>query len=275
MLILVSKGDDMIKNLYVSNSSIQVFKQCRKRFKYKYIDKVNTGARVTSKYLSFGNSIHAALANYNYIDNPEYRNLETLHNLLRRNWIREGYADIDEERQYGIKGLKMLETYFNEPLDSGKENLIIEEMIKRKINDSSMLCGKIDKAYIRADDAVEVIDYKTSEKVERDPEFSDDIQLPIYLLLVKEKLGRYPSTISYYYLPNNRKAAYDISDKEISSAKDTIGRVVEDIQKEVDYLPSSGQYCFYSCEYQNLCIKERNKTSVLLQVQDKCINNIF
>lgn len=250
--------------LYLSNSSIQVFRECKKRFKYKYIDRVNPGKKITNKHLSFGQSIHSALAEFNMLRDQKYRTLDNLHNLLRKNWIREGYETLEEERQFGLRGLDMLTRYFNNPLDQGKENLIIEKMIKKDMEGKFILCGKLDKVYIRDDGIVEIVDYKTGNNLDDLENTETSLQLPISVILAGEELGFYPQTASYYYLVQNRKIVCEITDKFIKKALHDIWSIYEEIQNEEDFLCSPSPYCEFSCEYYEICDDAKDKSSLII-----------
>jgi CRISPR/Cas system-associated exonuclease Cas4 (RecB family) len=197
--------------------------------------------------------MHAALANFNMITDPNYKTEAVLHQLLRKNWVREGFANIDEEKSYGIKGLNMLSNYVDNRLDKEKETIIIEQMIKKDINEEFTLCGKIDKAYINETGAFEVIDYKTGERIEHSDEFTYDIQLPLYTMLVKEKTGEYPDIISYYYLSQNRKIIREITPERINIIDEYLSLLINSIKKDKDYLPNPNGHCEDSCEFFNIC----------------------
>ncbi|WP_427340449.1 PD-(D/E)XK nuclease family protein [Caloranaerobacter sp. DY30410] len=94
--------------IYLSATSIKTYLSCKKRFKYKYLNKIDIGKTISNKYISFGNSMHMALADYNMITDESYKTLDILHNLLRKNWIRDGYSSIKKEKEYGQMGLKLL-----------------------------------------------------------------------------------------------------------------------------------------------------------------------
>lgn len=252
------------KKLFLSNSSIQVFLQCKRKYKFTYIDKINQGTKTANKHLSFGQSIHAALASFNMITDPAYRTEQNLHNLLRKNWFRVGYQSVEEERGYGLKALEMLTTYYNNPLDQGKKNLIIEEMVKRDMNDRFILCGKLDKVYLRDDDSIEVVDYKTGNLLEHEDEFKVDIQLSIYVLLAEKKLGRYPKTVSYYYLSSNRKITREITEENIEEIIGFIWGVYEEIARETQYPCTPTSYCTSSCDYFELCDSLVDKNEIVI-----------
>lgn len=88
------------KKLIVSHSSIQVFHSCKRKFKYKYIDRVQSQEQISNKYLSFGQSLHTTLAKYNRLKDSKHRTLENLHELLRKSWVRKGYESRDEETSF-------------------------------------------------------------------------------------------------------------------------------------------------------------------------------
>lgn len=252
------------RKLYLSNSSIQVYKSCKKRFKYKYIDRISTGRKLANKHLSFGQSIHMALAEFNMITDKRYRVLENLHNLLRKNWVREGYKTLEEERQFGLWGLDMLTSYFNDPKDRGKENLIIEKMIKRDMDGKFILCGKLDKVYRRSDGIVEVMDYKTGESLDCLEKIETGLQLPISVILAGEELGFYPEAASCYYLAHNSKIVKEVTDEYIEKAMHKIWSVYEDIENETDFRASPSPCCELSCEYYGICEDAKDKNAAVI-----------
>lgn len=274
------KEGTKIKNLNISNSAIQVFKSCKRRFKYKYIDRLKTDTKISSKNLSFGNSIHSAIAQFNYIKGDEYRSQDVLQNLLRKNWIRDGYTSVDEERNYGLKGLKMLENYYNNPLDTGKDTKFIETMIYKSLDNNMMLCGKIDKTYIREDGFTEVLDYKTSENITKCENPHENPQLLMYILLAKEKLGYYPQAISFYYLSKNVKFVHNVEEKDIVVANDYISDIIHQITSEQIYGASPTVCCKSSCEYYQFCEAGQDMSEIIMHELELCktnnvISNIF
>lgn len=248
--------------LYLSNSKIQVFMNCKKKYKHKYIEKLNTGERISSKYLSFGNSIHMTLAQFNNITNPQYRTLDNLHKLLRKNWSRDGYESIEEEREYGLKALEMLTNYFKDPKDQGKENLVVEEMIKQEVDNRYVLAGKLDKVYRRHDNLIETMDYKTGNTIEQ----FNKLQLPIYALLTKEKLGYYPDTISYYYLAHNIKTEMEVTKELIDEAIKILEDVYQQLYTERAFPPSPSEYCQNTCEYFEHCNDAKDHNSIVVKI---------
>lgn len=247
--------------LHLSNSSLQMFKTCKRKYKYRYVDRIDPSEAVVSKYLSFGQSIHKTLAKYNRIRNEDEKKLDVLHNLLRNNWIREGYQDRDEERDFGLRGLKILTNYYYDPLDKAKKVLMTEQMIKRDMDGEFILCGVLDKGYVREDGKLEITDYKTGSNIVHSEDFTIDLQLPIYVLLFEEIMRQYPSTVSYYYLVHKKKIEREITPSNVKQIIEYIWSLYEEVANEDEFPCSPTSYCATSCEYADICEGARNDDS--------------
>lgn len=244
----------MSNKIIISHSSIQAFHNCKRKFKHQYIDRLKSPTLPPNKCLSFGQSIHTALAKFNLLENIGDKTLENLHGLLRKNWIREGYESRDEERDFGLRALEMLKNFYHNPLDHGKRNLLIEEMVYLDIEGKFTLCGKLDKTYLRDDNAVETLDYKTGKYITP----IDTLQLPIYLLLTKEKLGCFPDTVSYYFLAHNKKVSSEVTETYIREALDFLWEVSNRILEEKKYHCSPSSNCKSNCGYFHHCLEAKD-----------------
>lgn len=254
--------------MYLSHTGIKTFCQCKQRFKYKYITKMCDGSSKPNKYISFGNSIHMTMADFNIIPSIDLKTLDNLHNLLRKNWIREGYETIDEERKFGLRGLDMLSNYYHEPKDIGTENLIIEEMLKMDLDNNFILCGKLDKVYITNTGGIEVLDYKTGENVSP----IDQLQLTIYIILANDKLGDYPSTASFYYLGSNKKVVQEVTRNLIEESNRLIYVLGEHISKEKDFSSNPTIYCKNNCPYFQVCNDAKDINLIALNNLKNSVN---
>jgi RecB family exonuclease len=83
--------------------------------------------------------------------------------------------------------------------------------------DNIILCGKIDwMEYLPDQDAVHIIDFKTSKKEEE----SSSLQLPIYHLLVNRCQQRRVAQASYWYLElNDELTSKELPDLAIAEAE--------------------------------------------------------
>lgn len=247
------------KKLYLSSTSIKTYLTCKKRFKLKHIDKLSIEESTTSHYMSFGNSMHMTLADYNMIADQKYKTLEVLHNLLRKNWISEGYSNIEEEKIFGQKGLEMLTNYYDFPQDHGSKNLIIEKMIFKDC-DSFTLCGKLDKVYEDDSGEIEILDYKTGQTISG----IDQLQLPIYLILAESRLNYYPSKISLYYLTHNKKITQSVDESLITRSTNHVLDICSKIANETSYEACPSSYCSTNCEYYETCEEAKDENIMVI-----------
>lgn len=236
------------QKIYLSPTKIRTFLDCNKKYKYQYMDKIDVPESKSTKYLSLGTSIHSALADFNKLTDMSLKSLENLHRLLQKHWIRDGYEDIKVEKMFYKRGLDMLTKYFYDPKDQGQDVLIVEELISIDYG-NYVLCGKLDKVYITNDNKIEIIDYKTGKSVYP----LDDLQLPIYLMLLKNTLGIYPHRVSSYFLEYNKKVTREITERLLNSLTLDIHALCKGVVNTKDFNPNPSSYCKANCRYHHLC----------------------
>ena len=216
----------MDKKLLISNTSINTFYNHKDEYKKKYIEQAKSPPK-TCKNFSFGNSIHNTLNEFNLLNQDE-QNLICLERLLNKNWIVEGYDSTEEMLNNFVRAKNILSTYFNDRKDIGK-TLFSENMLYYNVNTSLTICGKLDRVYINEDGRIELVDYKTGNNTNLMIDINTDIQLPIYIVLLKHKLNIVPDIISYYYLTNNSKISLEITDDVIIFYLDRLKKIISDM----------------------------------------------
>jgi hypothetical protein len=184
-------------------------------------------AQSKNKYLSFDESIHKTLSEFNMLlEQKEKQTLRNLNNLLEKNWIDEGYESDEVEQKFKIRAYCMLASYYNDPLDIGVNNLIINKNISQKIDGKTLIFTKVDKVYERIDGGIEIVDYKSGYVISHQDNFTLDFKSAILLELVRMKLGTIPNFISYYYLSYSKKFTLQISEDVINSAEALINDLI-------------------------------------------------
>lgn len=216
----------MTKKLLLSNTSINTFYNHKDSYKKKYIEKVGYQPK-KSKNLSFGNSIHNSLNEFNLLNEKE-QTLKALERLLNKNWITEGYNSTEEMLNNFIRAKDILSIYFKDRKDFGK-TLLSEEMVYYNVNNVLTICGKIDKVFINNDGKIELLDYKTGTTNNLMIDINTDIQLPLYIVLIKHRLNIVPDIISYYYLTNNNKISLEITEDVINICLDRLKSIIADM----------------------------------------------
>lgn len=222
----------MYKKLLISNSSINTFYNNKSTYVDKYVKRSIPTSSLKSKNLSFGSSIHEALNEFNLLDDNE-KTLDTIQRLLNKNWIIDGYNSTSEMLDEFMRAKVLLTNYFNDRKDCGKL-LLAEEMIFYNVNTNLSVCGKIDKVFINSNGKIELLDYKTGNNVNLMIDVNTDIQLPLYIVLLKHRLNIVPDIVSYYYLSNNTKVSLELTPDIVDICISRLKSIINDMHKEHD-----------------------------------------
>lgn len=249
---------------YLSYSQIQTFEICPLHYKLRYILKIPTPP---SSALSFGSSVHATLNDfYDLVKKGEKPGEKLMFELLEKNWIVEGYESKVHERESLKRGKKILKDYFKNEFDAKNLPFSLEKMFKVPIRDKKggvMVGGRIDRVDIVNDKEIEIVDYKTGERVPSQREADKDMQLTIYALAavsIKEKpFGIKPENVklSFYYLDKGEKVTTQRTKEQLEKAKEDILKIKREIEKS-DFKCSGHMFCQNKCEYSLMCRADLN-----------------
>jgi hypothetical protein len=191
-----------------------------------------TNSRQGNKYLSFDQTIHQTLADFNSIYTQEDKTLKVLYDFLHNNWTNDGYLSDKEEQKFKLRAYNMLLCYFHNQHDRGYDNFIINRILSKRIDRKKLLIAKVDKAYERHDGNLEIIDYKTGYIVNHQNDFELDLKSAILIDLATMKLGISPNFISYYYLRHNKKFTLKITKEVINLSKKLINQALQVLEVE-------------------------------------------
>ncbi len=204
---------DKYSAVWVSNSSMNDFRQCRRLYYLRNIYKDPKSGKkinIVSPALALGQSVHEVLESLAVLRIPaDERMKQPLLDHFDRVWEkisgrRGGFASTIEEEEYKERGRQMLKRVIENPgplinktvtLPLGKNNMPPNYYLSP--DDNIILCGKIDwLEYVQETDSVHIIDFKTGNNEEK----ADSMQLPIYCLLVRNCQKRNIHKVSYWYL---------------------------------------------------------------------------
>lgn len=198
---------DKFSAIWVSHSSIADFLRCPRLYYFRnvYKDPI-TGHKITRMEppLSLGQIVHDVVEDLSILP-VEDRFKVSLIKKFDTQWEKVagkkgGFKDKETEEKYKQRGRDMLQRVMDNPGPLlNKAIKIKQELPHYWLNEEEniILCGKIDwLEYLPDTDSVHVIDFKTG----RNEESKDSLQLPIYLLLVKNTQSREVTKASYWYL---------------------------------------------------------------------------
>ncbi len=226
---------DKYSAVWVSHTSISDFLQCPRAYYLKNIYKdprTRHKVQLMSPPLALGQVVHGVLESLSVLPGAE-RFKESLINKFERNWRsvsgkRGGFFDEISEKTYQDRGKEMLLKVMNNPGPlTGLAVKIKEDLPHYWLSEEEgiILCGKIDwLEYLKEDDSVNIIDFKTSKSEENE----SSLQLPIYHLLVHNCQHRKVSKASYWYLGLDRIVEKSLPDLE--SAHEQILKIAKEIK---------------------------------------------
>lgn len=201
---------DKFTATWVSHSSMSDFIKCPRAYYLRNVYKdPQTGHKIQlmSPPLALGGAVHQVIENLSTIPTPQ-RFKKSLIESFAEVWKqytgkKGGFSSSDQEQLYRQRGETMLRRVMNHPGPLAGLAVKIKEPTPYywlSEADNIILCGKIDwLQYLPEEDAVHIIDFKTSKQAEK----STSLQLPIYHLLVHNTQQRRVAKVSYWYLEFN------------------------------------------------------------------------
>ena len=229
----------------ISNSKRDTFKQCKLKYRYRYVDRIADYDISNTDALHFGSYIHQI-----FEDGVEAFDLSGLQRLAEQN--RENYKF---NKSYEPKIELCLKNFlrFNATLP---ETGVSEQHFDLEVAEGITINGYIDRIIKGKEGGYLVIDYKTSKREKSKIELYQDPQLKGYVYAV-HKLYNVPLnkiTAAHYYPLTNTFVNVQYTSNQIWAH---IKAVVDDVwkirkAKKVDLVPMRNQFCNW-CSYKSLC----------------------
>jgi len=246
----------MIKNLSPSRAS--QFKTCPKQFKFANIDKIK---EPTTEVQAKGTTVHQALEDL-FDLKPDERNTEKLHNLFREAWTKVRgndehhnlFSSVEEEREWGLDGLKLLNNYMSIEDPTSFEPLERERWVRGSIEDLN-LRGILDRMDRNNKGELVIVDYKSGKAPlakYKEPRF---FALKLYALLIQKELGEMPSELKLIYLKNSTIHTLKVTQDSLDQVKIEVLEIWNNIKKafESNEFPATKNTLCDWCYYKPIC----------------------
>lgn len=235
--------DKKLKYFVYSQNSLNTFKSCPLKFKYKYIENVNwkfegTESREYYKGLKTGSEFHLLCERY-------FKNIPIGEN-------------ISEEFKIWLQKIKNLL-----PIEPSKIYLP-EYEVKMKVSDN-YLSAKYDLVVIDAD-KIEIWDWKTESQKSSYKNIEERMQTVVYMYLAREVVQKIykmniPAeniTMNYFRLKvDQQPITINYTQQKHMINKSTIEKYINSIENaDFDgYIDKNKKHCKY-CEFNKLCNNE-------------------
>ncbi len=258
-LLIESERNKM--NTY-SYSKLGTFEQCPLKFKFAYIDELETEIEESVEAF-LGSRVHEALEKL-YTD-LRFQKLLTLEELLnffndswKKNWndaiviVRDEY----DEENYRKMGEKFLTDYYNtyKPFNQSRTVALETKKTVELDNDNKYFIHiRIDRLALADDNIYEIHDYKTSNTLPTQEELDKNEQLAIYAYGVK-KMYRDAKRIIlvWHYLAFDKEMRSERTDEELENLRKEIIRSIKEIEECTKFPPRVSALCEW-CEFRPVC----------------------
>lgn len=242
-----------LKITHLTYSNLQMFDICPLHYKAKVIFNIPTPITPVQ---SFGISLHATL--YDFYKNVMEENIPTLSDfkeILKRNWINDGYESKKYEQERWFQANKIIKNFYKTQCNPPVKPLGIELAFSFTLKNGVKVSGKIDRIDKKGK-GIEIIDYKTGEDNPK-ADKAHRLQLAIYALAttrIKDKvLNRKPEdiTLTLYFLEKNTKKSMTFSKEDLNKFEEELIEKIKEIENS-KFTCSKNVIC-KNCEYKMLC----------------------
>ena len=260
-----------------SPSSINIYKNCPRRYYYQYIAGLPTKENI---YSVKGKLAHTILEKFFDIDIKHFSEADYkkelsyyMKNLFNACWLKslESFEnvgarekDMSEAKQEIAEMLANWLQSFFEKIDSVgdfkaafKKFKPVEREVEY-ISKNHLVKGFIDVVE-DVDGEIKILDYKTSKSLELTPEYK--LQLAIYALLYKEKHDKLPNKIGIWFL-RDKEVIVDVAPGMIDDAINEIKNIHfrTESSNQDDYPKNVTRLCKWSngqCDFYGECFKRQ------------------
>jgi RecB family exonuclease len=204
---------------------------------------------------SFGGSVHRTLQSFHERGGAGAVSLDDLKTELAGRWSDAGYRTPTEAAAFRAAGEAMLARYHDAATEPGRATLANEATVQRRYA-TYVLFGKIDRLDRRPDGALEVIDYKSGQRIYRDDDVRASLAMTVYQLLVAREN---PGVAVYTGILNLRTgdSAFVLrTAAELDAAEAEFGALVATILADAVKSPTPGAQCA-GCPYPSVCPEGR------------------
>ncbi|HIH38776.1 PD-(D/E)XK nuclease family protein [Candidatus Woesearchaeota archaeon] len=251
-----------------SHSKLSTFEQCPLKYKFGYIDKVET--EIGESVEAFlGKRVHESLEKL-YKD-LKFQKMNSLKDMLAfyneewtKNW-NDGIVIVRDEydpENYRKMGEKFITDYYNRCTPFNHTRTIGLETQNFVDINGYKIHVRIDRLALASDEVYEIHDYKTSNTLPTQSKLDQDRQLAVYAYGVKTM---YPDAkkvkLIWHFLAFDKEMSSERTDEQLEKLKGDVLESIKEIEQCKEYPARESTLCEW-CEFQPLCPLFRHKFEV-------------
>ncbi len=248
-----------------SHSRLSTFEQCPRKYKFKYVERFDTGDRVSVESF-LGKIVHQALERlYELVTYGKIWSEEELLKFYDDSWEKQKPIELvirdDDlnEDHFRDRGRKMLSDYYQayHPFDQDR-TVALERNVVFNLDDDGKyrIRGIIDRLAVKPDGTLVIYDYKTARTIQSQVNLDEDRQLALYQIAVKQLWpDRDKIELVWHYLAIPEKRTSERADVDLDKLVDETIRLIREIEQARidDNFPTKETRLCSWCEYMSFC----------------------
>ncbi|MBI2829908.1 MAG: PD-(D/E)XK nuclease family protein [Chloroflexi bacterium] len=244
--------DSEMTPLQLSPSGISTFQQCRRRYKFQYIDKLGDKYGRPKPYFTMANHVHDTVRDFLRVRPVQLRTLTTIEQILQKNWARYhvGFRNAADEQRWRERALAQLRAFVAQH-DITVHPIMMEEFLRAEVAPGLVLCGRLDRVDKEHDGSLHIIDYKTGNM----PDEMDWMQLELHALILSRRFSLPINKVSYLYLNTSSLQTSLMSSERLAQAQWDFLVAAKAITREKKFTPTPTIWC-RNCDFLPICPKK-------------------
>ncbi len=244
-----------------SPSKLDVYKNCPRRYQYRYVDKLSRQRKTVEAFL--GTCVHSAFESlYDSLAHGKRLSLEETLAVFEREWEKHWTADIELRGHFAPadwKGLgrDCVRLYYEAKAPFEEDRTVaVEKRVGFPIDVAGQeirIEGYIDRLALGRDGAFEIHDYKTGKTLPAQADVDEDWQLALYDAAVRHE---WPDTkevrLVWHYVRHGKSLVSRRSPEQLEALKREVSALVATIKSDHEFSPKQSALCDW-CEYKDLC----------------------
>jgi RecB family exonuclease len=234
----------------ISPLKVRVFRTCRLRYRYQYVDRQEGRLRPRLRPAdTAGSLVHRVLCDFFSKVAEHDRTREKLFDMFQAGWdaLSEGYHRVPGVEVHHENALRQLSN-FEQTWGLQARPFMVEPYFQHEIEPGILLFGRVDRIDEESDGTLHLIDYKGGQESED----IDTSQLTLYALLVEAKLRRKVSKASFWYLDDGETWTLEFSDDDKRKARAELLATAQEMNEVSDFPPTIAAHCAV-CPYLKVC----------------------